>query len=320
MTIRYHDSDGAESPDLYPVNVYMYRRDHLKDPLPPVHDAPVYHYTKPSGAIGMMKSGVLWASRYDCMNDPGENQYGWNVIESRYRERISDFSDRVVSQFDETFAYNMRADWLEPLYVASASRERDSLDQFRLYGPVCIEIPRGIWIHDSDEQIFNPHWHRSSWRPVLYGPEAALPFVDRMLDYCAHIIDEPAPWDFTDEGYVSMVAMRVLAMLIKSPAYASENEVRLVLDFVNYAVRDLHERVIEGEKVTYVRIAPELENPGGTRPPALIKSLGLGPTLSDALSGANLQAHISASLPHNPPVWQSANLYRERGQQPFPAP
>lgn len=313
---------------MYPTDVSDHLRVGMSPPLPPVYEGRIWHNTTVQGALGLFESQVLWASQFDCMNDPSENSWGWRVIKDRYLQRKNEFTSRVQEQFDETFSYDMRQDWMRQIYIVSASLSENSLDQFRAYGQVSVEVPNGIWTQHSSERRYNPHWQRAVWRPLIYDPSEALVYIDAMLDCCAEIINGPEEWDFTDEGLTALTAMRSLALLIKHPAYKSETEVRLIIDLVPHAIRGEHTRkvAVPGDATTpethveieYIEVRPEFDLDGKEPAPILVQSVLLGPVFAFDESIPNLTAHAQALLPKVPPMSVSDIPYRERGQQPFP--
>ena len=320
----YHMDDPAAHPDDYPVSVYQYGKLMAHDVLPPVHKGKIFHYTSHSTAVAILQSGVMHASRYDCMNDPGENEYGWSVIRDYYKTMRDEYSSRVQNEIDKVLLYNQREGWLNNVFVLSASTLDNNLNQFRFYGDVAIEIPGGVWTQVLSNPRRLSHDHRISWRPVIYTRGEAEGYIDHMLEFCARIIDAPPDWDFTDEGLVAMMAIRRLAMLIKHPEYASEREIRLVIESNLHVetddYKDIHHRLDRGEDIYYVIARPETDGYGGITPP-LVTSVRLGPTISDSISCSYMSAQISTHLGSHSPTLYTSNLpFYERGQKPIARP
>lgn len=320
----FNSYDPAEPPEMYPASLYIYQRHITTDPLPPVHEGSIFHYTKHATAVEIFKSGRMFASRYDCMNDPGENTYGWDVIRKHYKTVRHAYSSRAQGEIDKVLAYNQHEDWLTNVYVLSASIAENNLNQFRFYGDVSIELPGGVWTQILSDMSWAAHDRRVSWRPVIYDKEKAVDYINSMLDYCARIIDEPAPDDCTDEGLIAMKSLRRLAMLIKHEEYTAEQEVRLVIEsryrFEVQSQEDVYLMKLQDGDLHYVETHPETDGYGGGVPP-LIKSVRLGPKISDSVSRGHMTAHMNANLSRPiPPLYVSDLPFYERGQKSIAKP
>lgn len=310
---------------MYPASIYLYRNNIEGDPLPPAYTGSIYHYTRNSTATAIFKSGSFWASRYNCMNDPGENEYGWTIIQQHYQTIRANFSTLAQAEFDGIFHYDQHERWLGNAFILSASMAENRLDQFRFYGDTSLELTGGVWSYSQEEMTWLAHHRRAAWRPVLYNTMDAIPFIEDMLKLGAQIIDEPPAEDYSDESLVSMMALRHLALLIKHPEYKNEEEVRLVFetDFPSgdRTIDDVSSYTADGEEVFYVSAHPDPDAHSVEDSSPMIKSVRLGPTINDDLSQKHMREHMDNhwSLRASP-IHVSHLPYHQRGQKPVPKP
>ena len=215
--------------DCVPEAVYRFLpKNDLEDPLPPVHEGAVYHYTNLAGVHGLIESNVAWASSVLDLNDPRERLYGWNVIRERFASHRPNGSPHSLGEIEDFLQeVDVPADWYPRGFILSASAAADSLTQYRLYGQCQVEFAGGIWGASPRDGNRPLRDLMAVWRPVLYGADAAASHVDRMLAAAVSAMDSVDPEDYTDEALRAMYALEFLALYIKNPAYEDEREVRL---------------------------------------------------------------------------------------------
>ncbi len=268
---------------------HLPRSPRLKDPLPPVYEGTVYHYTSLAGVHGLIGSKVAWASSVQDLNDPSERLYGWDVIRGRFASHRPPGSSHAIGELKTILEQaDEPGDWYPQAFVLSASMVADSLTQYRLYGQCQVAFAGGTW--DASP----PNGHRqlrdlmAVWRPVLYGPAAAMDYVDRMLAAAASIMDSVAPEDYTDETLVAMFALEVLALHIKNPAYEDEREVRLVFSTDD----NLKVRVGDNRLITYLEARPVHDDGlNHHAEPELVEAVRLGPLAGGKRSAAAIRIH-----------------------------
>jgi hypothetical protein len=97
---------------------------------------PLYHYTDASGLKGIIESQQIWFTSHRYLNDPSEIIFGIGAaqeaiatVSAQRSGRVKIFCDMLADLFN---AGNITKS-LEYL-VASFSRERDDLGQWRAYG------------------------------------------------------------------------------------------------------------------------------------------------------------------------------------------
>jgi hypothetical protein len=91
----------------------------------------VYHYTSADGISGIIDKHEIWMSNTAFMNDTTELK----ALEKATGIKDSDFTNAAVKE-----AWRSRNNWAEMTnyYMASFSKKRDSLEQWRAYGNFCV--------------------------------------------------------------------------------------------------------------------------------------------------------------------------------------
>jgi len=94
----------------------------------------LFHYTGPSGLIGILQSKALWATNVGYLNDTKELRHAIDYIKNAIENRL-----RTNSDADQVRALLKRMLEIEgaapQVYVASLTEERDLLSQWRAYCP-----------------------------------------------------------------------------------------------------------------------------------------------------------------------------------------
>lgn len=272
-----------------PQSVYAYVVPMKEDPLPAGHIGDVYHYTGLSSLHGVIENGVLFASHAQDLNDPTEREYGWKVIGERLDAvRLSDPARELL---EEAFAYAPApGDWFPNPFVLSASSEPDSLTQYRLYGQYAVTLAGGVWTAAPPDEPDIGEAFRAVWRPVLYGPDEARPYVDRMLEVAAALIDDvPFSEDPAQYGDAVLTMLETLALHIKDENFRDEHEVRLVFSVPTVYPGATHVRVAADDRlVTYVKSRPLDEEATGHA----VRAVRLGPLAGAGRTVEAIQQHF----------------------------
>lgn len=118
-----------EYPPIAPANVQVAR-----GPAPPPSGPPVWHYTTFDAYESITKTGALWASQIQYLNDEQEFRHARDVIESELLEHLS-ASGRTIKDDD---GQSLRSVYDQARRITKCvvcfSRARDQLSQWRGYG------------------------------------------------------------------------------------------------------------------------------------------------------------------------------------------
>jgi hypothetical protein len=95
----------------------------------------VSHYTDATGALGIIRSGTIWATDARFMNDASELMQAERVFQRKLEPWLEEFFGRPESRraFAEGFWATFQAAATDPLYVACFCEADDLLSQWRAY-------------------------------------------------------------------------------------------------------------------------------------------------------------------------------------------
>ncbi|MGC2602252.1 MAG: DUF2971 domain-containing protein [Rhodomicrobium sp.] len=210
-----------------------------------IEDA-LYHYTDGRGLKGIIESGQIWFTGYRHLNDPSELFHGIDMARDVARG-MANGADGRVRLFLETFADMFRQQNFEKtleFFIASFSRERDDLGQWRAYA----DNGRGLAIGFSP-RLFRVVNEPAEGRlpefagPIVYKVDEVLARHAAPLEEAARIFLETveANADLVSDKAIGFPFMQAFArdvmaspliwncLTSKHPAYAHEREVRLVI-------------------------------------------------------------------------------------------
>jgi hypothetical protein len=210
-------------------------------------EMPLYHYTDGRGLKGIIESQTIWFTDYRHLNDPSELSHGIEMAHDVIRLAANGADGRVrlfLECLRDMFSSKNFSATLE-FFIASFSREREDLGQWRAYA----DNGRGYAIG------FAPHVFRIVDKPdrkpyenVFVGPmlydtgevinrhhlaidEAAGIFLDTVNANADLVRDKAVGIPFVQDLARAVIASPLIwnSLTSKHPAYAHEREVRLVI-------------------------------------------------------------------------------------------
>ncbi len=200
----------------------------------------IYHYTNTAGLLGILGSGVLWATDSEYLNDAQELQYGRGEMVAALREQAirinpegeggwdSDAGNRatiIAAAVDALVNESPDPDYPGP-YVVCFCDEGDVLSQWRGYagghgwaiGFDADELSTCVATWDPSE---------SALQQVTYGEAGISKAVERAVRLIA---PGPTGHPGVKGNYRSLVVCRRELARIKHPAFEEEREWRLVVE------------------------------------------------------------------------------------------
>ncbi len=203
----------------------------------------LYHYTNFRGVHGILKSGNLWATRFDSLNDPSELRIAIDKLAEFWEEKIRqlvkspEYTDADILHDINNLA-NVFIDNTAPYVLSFCSRSNSfdegngRLSQWRIYGRYCIVFNRKrleAWFSSVKEKMF-PHVVFAEHDAISYVDESDLTseqndifrnFAHGMIEM-AYFNDE-SDWNDAIEPFVK------LGPFLKTPAYRDEEEYRFMV-------------------------------------------------------------------------------------------
>lgn len=204
-------------------------------PLPPtVNVGTLWHYTSAEGLVGIIESGQIWASSPRVMNDITEIEFGVDRLREAFESLSTVDIPKPCLQF---LSYVLDYDMLEAIqasaYVASASLERDLLNQWAQYAgtdgfAIGIDVARPIRTQTVSAAFLQ------GWRKVIYDHQAQVKAATDMLTFLANSTPgTPIDWEskrgeWPKSAQTCRFLLQGLALELKHSAFADEREVRYV--------------------------------------------------------------------------------------------
>jgi hypothetical protein len=211
-------------------------------------DTPLYHYTDLRGLQGIIENQAIWFTDYRHLNDPSELTHGIDMAHDVMRG-IGNGADELVRSFLEMladlFSHRRFSETLE-FHIASFSRDRDDLGQWRAYAdngrgyalglaPRMFRVVERTPDHKPSENVFVG--------PVLYNvgdicarhtraiEQAVSIFLDAVSANAELVKDAAVGIPFMKQLVKTLIASPLIwnCLTSKHSAYAHEQEVRLVI-------------------------------------------------------------------------------------------
>ena len=191
----------------------------------------LYHYTDSNGLLGILESGIFYASHFSHFNDPSELTYGINIINTCIRERIKHEKIKSIkdklNKFQQSFDVNEIIFKVnELIFGLSFSENGDLLSQWRAYsdngkgysiGLLKNDILKrgGIYILNETDNLFITK--------MIYDTEIQKEISTKLYDTIVEDIENNV--DYKVKYYKYIVK---LGMIMKDPAYSEEKEWRII--------------------------------------------------------------------------------------------
>jgi hypothetical protein len=201
----------------------------------------VYHYTDAQGLLGILTSKTLRASSFQSLNDSMELAYGGELIQEVFRTATLECAPEVVRLLGTIVSQLQAHIFSHDYFIVSASRQRDSLNQWRNYANgqgYAIGLRTGVYSQVIDRGYSDPQGAPGSlslpiWMDVIYLEEVQRTAI---LDVFQELVagEEStlgrAARDGSDQSEFVLKILGTLAATLKHPAFAAEEEVRLLVD------------------------------------------------------------------------------------------
>lgn len=257
----------------------------------------LYHYTSFDGLLGIVESGVLWASDIRYMNDSAELKHTLNLLQAH-------ITDRIIEGADNPRLLNQLLDWLSRRIVSGSMLFGGS---FRANGNLLSQW-RGYSVHGKGVSLgFDPAHIRSCAGRQHFQVGKCLYEAEQQRSLIAQIVDaveiiavqtgenEELARRPRENAYFE-VFERVegdllrIASILKHPSFEEEQEWRIVspviADFSDASVR-----FREGTSMLIPFYAFQLTDSDGSC--LDLEHVYLGPTNNSELSMNSLQLYLA---------------------------
>ncbi|MFE9235228.1 hypothetical protein [Cellulosimicrobium funkei] len=219
-----------------------------QNPVPGRPYAPengVWHYTDVTGLRGILKSGALWATGSQSLNDTTEVTFGINDVQNTWAELVTRLRPEAPRDpFEAWLAEVADRTRRREFFFVSASGLADNLPHWNGYAQEGVAVQFDPQVEFrlrcvGDCELYTPDFIPATlWRPVTYGatmppgwrptPDPVVAFIDWALDAFAalragKVADEALFYNALEYRYLELVCLR------KTDAFAYEEEHRLLV-------------------------------------------------------------------------------------------
>ncbi len=189
-----------------------------------------WHYCSNSTFKKIIESHSLWLTDSTAMNDSTECKFIEETVNEYYKEKPK-------SQFEEIIKQNLSINFDKPRFLACFSMDCDLLSQWCKYA----DDGRGVAIGFDTEVLDLPDNlllggtsdHNLGFSRVIYDKKKQKNYVKNKLDEAEELYSDIQQ---NPENYVGpqlkvfnyITDLTALSMIFKHPAFAEENECRLI--------------------------------------------------------------------------------------------
>lgn len=232
----------------------------------------LWHYTNAAGFLGIFRSGKLWATNTDYLNDASEIRHARRLVLRAVFDSRSSAQNREEHEMLNFLCDCMGSGATRPVFVTSLSAAKNELSQWRAYGGATGSFALGFNVTSMLAAIGKNTELRFSLYKCIYDEARAQSlcqqFVDRLLEAfrAKRAALKPGSNDYqemTDLVHEAVRLFDTLAPLIKHPDFIAEAEWRMVSDPVDLTKRPIRLREGKTGIVPYVelRIAKDKSDP-----------------------------------------------------------
>lgn len=181
----------------------------------------IYHYTSISNFQNILKSGQLWFSSFDSMNDSEEGKFLKNYLHEVY------FRDKFKTA-DDVPSLKKLEKYEKNLYSISFSTEADDSSQWDRYSDkgcgVCI-----VFSFRSFYQFFYNQFHFFETSPILY-----FSYLDKLEHNFLLDCQIASVFNYIDQPEILIEELSHYAIFVKNQTFFHESELRLTADFSKF--------------------------------------------------------------------------------------
>lgn len=266
----------------------------------------LFHYTDMKGLLGIVESGMLWASHLAYMNDFSEYLHGVDVAKTMALElqknEENDDKKQFLCELEKLLDISaISINDYPPIFIACLSSEENDLSQWRAYGKGEGGVSLGLNARKIKEQIDGFGW----LVPVIYDEkkkaDISKDFLERSSElFIKHLsmISENREeffwaWYLTWRGFASH-----LPPFLKSAGFKQEGEWRIIVPIAANDISKVSFRVSGNLLSPYVKLRLGEERPKDKNldkvenfPDRLpIEKVWLGPNKTESLARLSANA------------------------------
>jgi len=277
----------------------------------------LWHYTNAAGFLGIFRSGKVWATNTDYLNDASEMRHARRLVLKVVFDSRSNAQSREEHEMLNFLCECMGSEATRPVFVTSLSAAKNELSQWRAYGAASGSFALGFNVTGLLAAIGKNTETRFNLYKCIYdeGSSRVLcqQFVDDLLEAfraqrAASRSGANDCQEMMDLVHEAVRLFDTLAPLIKHPDFIAEAEWRLVSDPVDLKKRPIHLREGKTGIIPYLELTIAKDK---TDPRFTVHTL-VGPSIRHNPRNTNLAqiAYCNDFILQPFPVEPSATPYR----------
>jgi hypothetical protein len=283
----------------------------------------LYRYTDANGLKGIIENDEIWFTDYRYLNDPSELRHGIHLAHETIKAKLAKAkavnANFLCEMMADLFTAENFSDHLK-FFIASFSRDRDELGQWRAYAGngrgFAIGISKTMFA-PTDPINKDPLMNMVAG-PVLYrdavtkkrhavAVDEVISIFEKATRYARkHLVQKDIFLGFSDRLAKETLASPLIwhCLTCKNPSYSRENEVRAIILGSQTAFKGkVPVRIRKGEVVPYIK------RPMGLRKANNVVEIVVGPAapmgaedgVRTLLDQYNIKARIDRSkIPYRP--------------------
>ena len=200
----------------------------------------LFHYTSPAGLLGIISNNSIWFTHYKFLNDKSEKSYCFDLfrqcIENEKHNLKKSFYNILVNQLivDRNLNYEIfhkEAEYNNDYYIASFSLNGNSLSMWNYYTKT--NDKTGYNIKFNGQALVESFKNKSfKHYKVNYNKEKQVKAIMYYIITFNNIWDENKSELFLQWTlYILLDLIEILSLMFKHPAFANEEEYRIVYQF-----------------------------------------------------------------------------------------
>lgn len=244
MSLNISENEIVSS---FPLSIRQVFQNYTK--LPPDASNIFYHYTTRAGIEGILRTGGLRATYRKIMNDKGEFEYGRNIIFKaldavKKRNELPTVAQSII-EYTQLNLKNMLDDTTEvsSSFCACLTVSPDHAEQWKIYAEngsgfaIGLNVPLFLKNQKASRTAGMNYIYCI---PVLYNERVQIDLVHKLIEagildlqrFAYNISENPDYLTSLRDEITKEIVTCLLVMIdfIKSEKFASEKEIRLILD------------------------------------------------------------------------------------------
>lgn len=185
----------------------------------------IYHYTNPTGLLGIILNKKLWTSDIQYLNDMEEFKYASSFIIKEVKSLINSFdkiSTKITDMIDRTSILKEYQ-----IYVCSFSEEGNLLSQWRAYSPDFNGFSIGFNFSEIQQLASKQKYYLF---PCIYERKIQKAIIDKMVKLFFQTLYEilKKNTDITHSLDNFILQYIVISSILKNNSFKEEKEWRLI--------------------------------------------------------------------------------------------